>query len=61
MEHAPVHWGIVELAAVVMGPLAALFEPGNTFIREFTQEKYRAMIGEWKSAIEQYLLHARRG
>ena len=37
----------------------ALSEAGNTFIREFTEEKYRVMIGEWKTAIQQYFLRAK--
>jgi hypothetical protein len=32
----------------------ALSEAGNKFIREFTEENYRAMIGEWKAAIGKY-------
>lgn len=39
----------------------ALSEAGNKFIQEFSEETYRAMIGEWKAAIEQYLLRAKKG
>ena len=37
VEHSPVHWGIVGLAAVVMGFLAALF--GRKF--------WEAVVGLW--------------
>jgi hypothetical protein len=37
----------------------ALSEAGNEFIREYTEEKFRAMIGEWKSLIERYFSRAK--